>query len=118
MSVFKAKPLMESILKMSEYSGCLKLRVFEEDKSYEDFSISKKLTGDLLPNFTVEEDMMHLIIRKKARKSTRHILFYKDALWDLEIRGNKKKYIALNIHSIVYYTDGTHRYRVKPNALD
>lgn len=107
------KDLKKAIMYLAKESRLIKLRVFEEERSYEDFSISHKLNGDLSFNFEILEEEGVYVLRKKARKSTRHVVFNSDLKLELEVRGNKKKYMALIVHGDVYYTDGNHRYQSK-----
>lgn len=89
---------------------CKKIRIFENGKSYEDYSISYMLTGKPIHNYTVNVEDGFIVVRKKARKATRHIQFAVGSMAEIYRVDKKEPYIAVNILSEVRYTDGTHRY--------
>ncbi len=89
---------------------CTKIRIFENGKSYEDYSISYMLTGKPIHNYTVNVEDGLVVVRKKARKATRHIQFALGSMAEIYRVEKKVPYVAVNILSEVRYTDGTHRY--------
>jgi hypothetical protein len=89
---------------------CKKVRVFENGKSYEDYSISYTLDGKPILNYAVSVEHGFIIVKKKARKATRHIRFEEGSMAEIYRVDKKVPYIAVNVLSEVRYTDGTHRY--------
>jgi hypothetical protein len=92
-----------------------KVRFYERDKSYEDFSISYTLTGEPICNFEILKIDEKIVVKKKDRRSTRHIVINPNFEMSLElVQKDKKK--AKNLGKIIcqsdiYYLDGSHRYK-------
>ena len=111
---FNTKLELEEILnKMIKETKSTRLRFFEHGKSVEDFSISYKLDGTPIRNFTIEEDNDNLIIKKKAKGSTKHITFNRTNDNSVILSTTKRKIIKININSNIYYLDGSRRYANK-----
>lgn len=89
---------------------CIKVRVYENGKSYEDYSISYTLQDRAIYNFTVTVEHGYLVVSKRARTSTRHVMFEAGCNIDVTRVNSSTPYIALNVLSEVRYTDGSHRY--------
>lgn len=89
---------------------CTKIRIFENGKSYEDYSVSYTLTGKPVLNYTVSVEDGLITVSKKARKATRHIQFEIGSMAEIYRVDKKVPYIAVNVLSEVRYSDGTHRY--------
>ena len=89
---------------------CIKVRVYENGKSYEDYSISYTLQDRAIYNFTVTVEHGYLVVSKRARTSTRHVMFQAGCNIDVTRVNSSTPYIALNVLSEVRYTDGSHRY--------
>lgn len=89
---------------------CKKIRVFENGKSYEDYSISHTLAGKPILNYTVCVENGLVTVSKKSRKATRHIQFAAGSMVEIYRVDKKEPYIAVNVLAEVRYTDGTHRY--------
>lgn len=102
--------LQNSLFKEILKNRCTMVRIFEYDKSYEDYSISYTLKNEPVFNFVVTEDENHLILRKKAKNSKCHIQFPKKTICAMEYFNKSKPYLALYILSKISYTDGRTRY--------
>jgi hypothetical protein len=108
------------------------IRVFENGRSYEDFSVSKTLSysdclkkqidisklkyppSSLIPNFTIGNIDSNIVIKKKSKHATRGIVF--DSNSEIEFEYHllaKKRFIYMNVLNTVTYTDGLHRYNDK-----
>lgn len=105
-----AQELRSKLLVMCVRNKIIKVRVYEKAMSYEDFSISYTLQGVPVMNFTVEEDNEFIYLKKKDKRSSKHVMFKKDIEIDLSISENKKPHMRLNILGEVRYIDGSHRY--------
>lgn len=88
-----------------------KIRFFEKENSYEDYSISYTLAGKPILNFNVETNNGFIRVCKKAKKSTRHIQFPSTAECVVEYVQKHVSYLAIKVQDEIYYTDGTHRYK-------
>jgi hypothetical protein len=98
--------LFREILK----NKCRLVRVFEFDRSYEDYSVSFTLSKGVIFNFAIMEDESNLILQKKAKNSKCHIKFPKGTTCTMEYFNKNRPYLALSIMSKVFYTDGRSRY--------
>lgn len=105
-----AEELQKVVRELSLKNKCKKVRTFEYEKSYEDYSITYSLHGSAIFNFIVTEDQTHLIVKKTAKNSISHIKFLKGTTCNLEYVNKHIPYLSLNVLSDVYYIDGTHRY--------
>jgi hypothetical protein len=93
-------------------SRCKKVRVMENGKSYEDYSISYTLAPvKAIANFTIDIEDGNVVIKKKAKTSTRHVLFKAGSMVEISIANKKAPYLKVNVLNEVRYTDGTHRYQ-------
>ena len=90
-----------------------KIRFFQGNLSYEDFSISYTLQGKAILNFTVLEDKEKIVVKKKDPRSTRHICFDKTTICELEFVKKHVPYMAIRVLGDLSYTDGTRRYKEK-----
>lgn len=107
-----ADQLYSAIERAIGKSRCKKIRVMEYGESYEDYSISHTLPPvKVIPNFTITIEDGYVVIRKKAKTSTRHILFKAGSKVEISWVDKKVPYIKVNVLSEVRYTDGTHRYQ-------
>lgn len=88
-----------------------KVRVCENGLSYEDFSVSYTLAGYVIFNFNISEEGDFIILKKKDKRSTKHIKFDKNTPIELTVSEHKKAHLILNVIGEVRYTDGTHRYK-------
>ena len=85
-----------------------KIRFFERNKSYEDYSISYTLSGTPIYNFSINSTPSgDTVVRKRSKNSTRHIRFNISKGCIIK---PKKKLLEVIITDDVYYTDGSHRY--------
>ena len=97
--------IINSQIKSYQYT---KIRFFERNKSYEDFTVSYSLAGTPIYNFSINSTPSgDTVVRKKSKNSTRHIRF--DISKGCSVKP-KKKILEIIITDDVYYTDGTHRY--------
>jgi hypothetical protein len=104
--------LYGAIYKTIGKSRCKKIRVMENGESYEDYSISHTLPPvKAIANFSISIENECIIIKKKAKGSTRHVFFKVGSVVDIVYMDKKVPYIKVNILSEVRYTDGTHRYK-------
>jgi hypothetical protein len=106
-----ARVLFDAITELAYPKQYTMIRVYERNKSYEDFSISYTLLRNPVNNFRIIERDNMIQIQKRDRHSTRHIMFQVNCLYTLECIERKKPYIALKIDGDVFYTDGSHRYQ-------
>lgn len=91
---------------------CKKIRVMEYGESYEDYSISYTLPPvKAIHNFTITTLDGHVVIKKKAKGSTRHVFFKTGSKVEVVYVDKKIPYIKVNVLNEVRYTDGTHRYQ-------
>lgn len=97
--------------KLASRNMIRKIRVMENGQSYEDYSISIPLTGNMIPNFTISTEGDNIIIKKKHKNSTRHVMFNQNLNVEITVSTTKKKHIILNVLGPVFYTDGTRRYK-------
>ena len=63
-----------------------------------------------IDNYTVSIVDGKVIIRKKAKDSTRHVCFAVGSKVEVVYVDKKVPYIKVDVLSEVRYTDGTHRY--------
>lgn len=91
---------------------CKKIRVMEYGESYEDYSMSYTLPPvKRIDNYTVSIEDGKVIMRKKAKGSTRHVCFAIGSKVEVVYVDKKVPYIKVNVLNEVRYTDGTHRYQ-------
>lgn len=94
-----------------------KVRVYERNRSYEDYSISHTLDKRIIFNFNVSEEKGVITIAKKDKRSSRHIQFSADSGISFEVvTVNKKRLLKMFVDGYVQYTDGTHRYEKEENG--
>lgn len=102
--------LINTLNTMCKNKKCPKIRIFEFNKSYEDFSISFTLKKEMIFNFNVFLEDGYIILKKKDKRSTRHVKFLANSICEVEYMDKKKPYIAIRVQGKVTYTDGTSRY--------
>jgi len=108
---FKNLSEFENVIKNLIFKKVPKLRFFENNKSYEDFTISYTLDGHAVLNFKVSEKDGKIVIKKRSPKSTRHIIFSPEKGCEVLIKIKNKKTLAqIFVEDTIMYTDGTHRY--------
>jgi hypothetical protein len=93
-----------------------KIRFFQGNLSYEDFSISYMLTGKAILNFTVSNENENIVVKKKDPRATRHICFNKETLCEIEFIKKHVPYMAIRVMGDLSYTDGSRRYEEKNNV--
>ncbi len=102
--------LVRLIKNACEKKRCTKVRVFEDGKSYEDYSISYTLSGKAIYNFTVSVKDGFIVIQKRAKNSTKHVMFAVGSIVIMDYVDKHVPYCAVDVIDHVRYTDGTHRY--------
>jgi len=108
-----AEKLFKAIMEYVRKYKMRKIRFFQGNLSYEDFSISYTLQGKAILNFTVLEDKEKIVVKKKDPRSTRHICFDKTTICELEFVKKHVPYMAIRVLGDLSYTDGTRRYKEK-----
>lgn len=108
-----AEELFKVIMEYVRKYKMRKIRFFQGNLSYEDFSISYTLQGKAILNFTVLEDKEKIVVKKKDPRSTRHICFDKTTICELEFVKKHVPYMAIRVLGDLSYTDGTRRYKEK-----
>ena len=108
-----AEELFKVIMEYVRKYKMRKIRFFQGNLSYEDFSISYTLQGKAILNFTVLEDNEKIVVKKKDPRSTRHICFDKSTLCELKFVKKHVPYMAIRVLGDLSYTDGTRRYKEK-----
>lgn len=108
-----AEELFKVIMEYVRKYKMRKIRFFQGNLSYEDFSISYTLQGKAILNFTVLEDKEKIVVKKKDPRSTRHICFDKTTICELEFVKKHVPYMAIRVLGDISYTDGTRRYKEK-----
>ena len=115
------------------FNTVTKIRFYEREKSYEDFTISISLKGAIIENFKIFERDGWIHVEKTAKKASIKIKFkigckitsfyHKGNIVRKQVRtvetfnGSKKVvkkvekgYLAIKVDGDIFYTDGTHRY--------
>jgi hypothetical protein len=94
------------------------IRLYEGDKSFEDFTISYSMKKGVIPNFTIREDELNgvkgIVLQKANRRSTRHV-FLQDLPYKVRaVEYNKKSMLwRLDLYykkELYYYPSGERRY--------
>ena len=107
-----ADQLYSAIDKAIAKSKVKKIRVMEQGKSYEDYSVSYTVTSPIkrIDNFKLSVVDGKVIMQKKAKASTRHVCFDTGTMVAVEYVHKHVPYIKVDVLGKVHYTDGTHRY--------
>ena len=108
-----AEELFKVITEYVQKYKMRKIRFFQGNLSYEDYSISYTLQGKAILNFTLTDEDDKIQVRKKDPRSTRHICFDKTTLCEVEFVKKHVSYMAIRVMGDLSYTDGSRRYKEK-----
>ena len=108
-----ADKLFKAIMDYVRKYKMRKIRFFQGNLSYEDYSISYTLQGKAILNFTLTNEEGKIQVRKKDPRSTRHVCFDKTTLCEVEFVKKHVPYMAIRVMGDLCYTDGTRRYKEK-----
>lgn len=113
----KVSTILSDVITRAVRMGVTKVRFLEAGKSIEDFTISYKVDGTAIVNFTIIEKGSKVEVRKNNKNSKKHLSIDNIDLnakaIDFEIKESGKKKTAMMLVDLpvtISYADGTHRY--------